>query len=224
PTIKGTPLSYFSIIPAADTKAKQRRTRPRSRFGSQALERIGITLAIEAVRKKSRAESYAHLLDGSRRLRIERYFALIPTSHVTVPATHPGDYGYDPYYLDDPELRTGKHRTVINLPFFIGSIIQYSRPSEIKRELNERFRETHPTVDAHLTLSQIRNLKLRLVRIALTRNLELSSVAVAFVYFEKLVLKGFVTKPNRRLVAAVCLLLAAKVNDPKETDYSKLLE
>jgi hypothetical protein len=49
-------------------------------------------------------------------------------------------------------------------------------------------------------------------------------VAYAYVYFEKLVLKNIVKKANRRLVGAVCLLLAAKINDPKEMQYGKLLE
>ncbi len=25
---------------------------------------------------------------------------------------------YDPFFLDDPEMKTGKHRTVLNLPCF----------------------------------------------------------------------------------------------------------
>ncbi|KAI9350035.1 hypothetical protein DFJ73DRAFT_832846 [Zopfochytrium polystomum] len=204
----GSPLSMFSMIPHIDPKVKQRRARPRSRFGSQALEKMGISLAIEAVRKKVKVESYAHLIN-------------LPQTLLIYPPEYPT---YNPYYLDDPELKTGKHRTVINLPCYIGSIIQYSKPADIKKELNEHFRETHPTVDVHLTLSQIRNLKNLLVKVALARDLELSSVAMAFAYFEKLVIKGFATKVNRRLIAAVCLILAVKINDPKETDYGKLVE
>lgn len=54
--------------------------------------------------------------------------------------------------------------------------------------------------------------------------MELSSAAIAFVYFEKLVLKGLVNKATRRLIGGVCLLLAAKVNDPKEKKYTQMLE
>ncbi|KAI8611431.1 hypothetical protein BC830DRAFT_1068812, partial [Chytriomyces sp. MP71] len=75
-----------------------------------------------------------------------------------------------------------------------------------------------------ITLSQIRNLKSRMVQVGLAQDMELSSVALAFVYMEKLVLKNFVGKLNRRLIASVCLLLAAKVNDPKETKYNDLLQ
>eukprot|EP00842_Homolaphlyctis_polyrhiza_P002615 jgi/Hompol1/3354/HPOL_003214-RA len=133
---------------------------------------------------------------------------------------------YNPYFLDDPELKVGRHKTVITLPCFLGSIIQPSKPAEIKRELNEHFKETHPGLDATITLSQIRSLKSRLFEIGRmqVRDLELSSVASAYVYFEKLVLKNVVNKANRRLMGAVCLLLAVKINDPKETDYTKLLE
>lgn len=28
------------------------------------------------------------------------------------------DFTYDPHFLDDPDLKTGKHRTVLNLPGF----------------------------------------------------------------------------------------------------------
>ena len=90
--------------------------------------------------------------------------------------------------------------------------------------MNEHFKETHPGIDATVTLSQIRSLKSKLLQVAQAQNLELSSVCFAYVYFEKLVLKNFVKKVNRKLVGAVCLLLAAKINDPKELDYVKLLE
>ncbi|KAJ3415454.1 CCR4-NOT regulatory complex component [Chytridiales sp. JEL 0842] len=201
---QGTPLSMMSIIPYIDVKGKSKRVR-KARFGSQAFERMGI--ALEAVKRKTKNESFQHLLTPSN--------SLSPVAP---------DYSvYNPNFLDDPELKTGKHKTVITLPCFIGSIIQYTRPGDIKKELNEHFRETHPTVDAMLTLSQIRNLKARLLEVGLQRDLELSSVACAYVLFEKLVLKNYVTKANRRLIAAVCLLLAAKVNDPKETDYAKLV-
>ena len=36
--------------------------------------------------------------------------------------------------------------------------------------------------------------------------------------------QNYVNKANRKLIGAVCLLLAVKVNDPKETKYSKLIE
>ena len=43
------------------------------------------------------------------------------------------------------------------------------------------------------------------------------SVALAHVYFEKLVLRNVVNKLNRKLMAAVSLVLAAKWNEPKVT-------
>ncbi|KAI9350864.1 hypothetical protein BDR26DRAFT_512996 [Obelidium mucronatum] len=131
---------------------------------------------------------------------------------------------YNPFSLDDPELKTGKHRTVIKLQSYVSSILLYSRPTDIKKELNEVFRETHPTVDPTLMLSQIRSLKQRMINVGKSVNMELSSVACAIVYFEKLVFKKFATRENRRLIASVCLLLAAKVNDPKEFNYTQLLE
>jgi hypothetical protein len=75
-----------------------------------------------------------------------------------------------------------------------------------------------------LTLSQIRNLKTRLLEVAIMQDIELSSLACSYVLFEKLVLKNFVAKANRRLIGACCLLLAVKVNDPKDTNYVKLVE
>ena len=40
----------------------------------------------------------------------------------------------------------------------------------------------------------------------IAQDLELSTVALAYVYFEKLLLKAVITKVNRKLLAATCLL------------------
>ena len=44
-------------------------------------------------------------------------------------------------------------------------------------------------------------------------DIEISTAALAVVSFERLVLKGLVTKLNRRLTMATCLLLAFKFNE-----------
>jgi hypothetical protein len=48
--------------------------------------------------------------------------------------------------------------------------------------------------------------------------LELSTVALGIVYFEKLVFKGVVTKPNRKLIMSACLVLAFKFNEEPSAD------
>ena len=130
---------------------------------------------------------------------------------------------YDPYFLDDPELRTGKHKTVIALPGYLGSIGHFTRAIDLKKELNDQFRQIHPTIDPSLSLSKIRNLKQTLVKIVEQENLELSTAAKAFVFLERMILKDLVNKANRKLVAAACLLLATKANDAKDVNHSVLL-
>ncbi len=46
--------------------------------------------------------------------------------------------------------------------------------------------------------------------------LEVSTAALAIVYFEKLVFKGLVSKSNRKLVMSVCLVLAFKFNEANQ--------
>ncbi|KAG9292829.1 hypothetical protein G9A89_016191 [Geosiphon pyriformis] len=157
-----------------------------------------------------KAESYAHLLNPSN--------SLGPELEAT---------DYNPYYLDDPELKMGK-KTGRSLPNFMNSILQQrrARESDLKRDLNARFRQSHPNIDPTLTLTQIRTIKEKLLIAARYEelDLELSTVAKAYVFFEKLVLKKYVAKYNRRLIAAICLFLASKVNEPREMSYSDLLE
>jgi hypothetical protein len=64
-----------------------------------------------------------------------------------------------------------------------------------------------------LTLSKIRSLKNQALHAALKANLEIGTVALACVYFERLCLDCRVDKTNRKLSMAACLLLASKVNE-----------
>ncbi|KAJ3328256.1 hypothetical protein HDU91_004155 [Kappamyces sp. JEL0680] len=139
-------------------------------------------------------------------------------------ASQPDVLPYDPYYLDHPDLKTGKNKTVITLPCFLGSIIQPITASEIKKEINQHFKEAHPDLDSTLTLSQIRSLKRIMCKAGMVNNLEASSIAFAYVYLEKLILKNFVSKSNKKLIASICLLLAVKVNDSKDTSYPDLVD
>lgn len=55
-------------------------------------------------------------------------------------------------------------------------------------------------------------------RFAPCQDIEVATVALACVYFERLCLAGVVTKPNRRLTMAACLAIAYKFNEPVLTE------
>jgi hypothetical protein len=188
-------VSLFTL----STNTNQKRLKNRTKTLS---ERMGFTID---PMKRRKAESYQGLLDPTGCL--ER-----------IAITH-----YDPLYLDNPDLQSGKNKTVITLPSFLSSILVPSTPNELKKDLNQHFKDTHPGLDS-ISLSQIRQIKEELVHIGQMRNLEVSSIAMSFAFFEKLILKNYVNKANKKLIAGLCLLLAVKVNDPKETDFAALLQ
>ena len=64
-----------------------------------------------------------------------------------------------------------------------------------------------------LTLSKIRSIKQQALLVAVQAKLEISTVALSIVYFERLCLDCRVDKTNRRLSFAACLLLALKMNE-----------
>jgi hypothetical protein len=64
-----------------------------------------------------------------------------------------------------------------------------------------------------LTLSKIRSVKQQALVAAVKAKIEISTVALAIVYFERLCLDCRVDKQNRRLSFAACLLLAIKINE-----------
>ncbi|XP_067233756.1 CDK5 and ABL1 enzyme substrate 1-like [Chanodichthys erythropterus] len=131
---------------------------------------------------------------------------------------------YDPNLLDDPQWPCGKHKRVIVFPSYMTSVIEYVKPSDLKKDMNETFSEKFPHV--HLTLSKIRSLKREIRKLAQEDcGYEEPTIAMAHVYFEKLALHGKLDKQNRKLCAGACILLAAKIsNDLKKPEVKHLID
>ncbi|XP_053570949.1 CDK5 and ABL1 enzyme substrate 1 [Bombina bombina] len=136
-----------------------------------------------------------------------------------------GDYiEYDPNLLDDPQWPCGKHKRVLIFPSYMTTVIEYVKPSDLKKDMNETFKEKFPHIK--LTLSKIRSLKRDIRKLAQGDcGYEEPTVAMAFVYFEKLALKGKLNKQNRKLCAGACILLAAKISsDLRKHEVKHLID
>ncbi|XP_063741718.1 CDK5 and ABL1 enzyme substrate 1 isoform X2 [Eleginops maclovinus] len=131
---------------------------------------------------------------------------------------------YDPNLLDDPQWPCGKHKRVLIFPSYMTTVIEYVKPSDLKKDMNETFKEKFPHI--RLTLSKIRSLKREIKKLAQDEcGYEEPTVAMAFVYFEKLVLQGKLNKQNRKLCAGACVLLAAKIGgDLKKHEVKHLID
>lgn len=105
---------------------------------------------------------------------------------------------YDPFFLDDDTY--GKYGLD---PSSLGTLANNGgnmKPSELKREMNEQFRLNHPEISSEITLSKIRAIKLHLLEIGKQVDLEVSSVAHAYVFFEKLVVKVKLKKKKENMM------------------------
>nr|XP_015092576.2 CDK5 and ABL1 enzyme substrate 2-like [Vicugna pacos] len=106
-------------------------------------------------------------------------------------------------------------------------VIEYVKPSELKKNMNETFQEKFPHI--RLTLSKIRSLKQEVRNLFEECGLEPVMVSMAYMYCEKLVVQGKLNKQTHKLCAGTCMLLAAKIssnlcrNDVKQL-ISKLEE
>ncbi|XP_028266733.1 CDK5 and ABL1 enzyme substrate 2 isoform X2 [Parambassis ranga] len=130
---------------------------------------------------------------------------------------------YDPNLLSDPQWPCGRHKRVLIFASYVTTVIEYVKPSDLKKDMNETFRERFPHIK--LTLSKIRSLKREMRAVSEECGLQPVTIAMAFVYFEKLVLQGRLNKQNRKLVAAACVLLAAKISsDLRKPEVKQLID
>ncbi|XP_044066698.1 CDK5 and ABL1 enzyme substrate 2-like isoform X2 [Siniperca chuatsi] len=130
---------------------------------------------------------------------------------------------YDPNLLSDPQWPCGRHKRVLIFASYVTTIIEYVKPSDLKKDMNETFRERFPHIK--LTLSKIRSLKREMRAVSEEFGLQPVTTAMAYVYFEKLVLQGRLNKQNRKLVAAACVLLAAKISsDLRKPEVQQLID
>ncbi|KAF8572396.1 hypothetical protein P879_00327 [Paragonimus westermani] len=129
---------------------------------------------------------------------------------------------YAPCLLDDPELLIATGKRVFRFPNYLTSVLSYVRPTEQKRNVNREFHERFPVIQ--LTLTKLRSIKSVLVQVVFNLSFDIWIAAHAHVLFEKLILKLFINKNNRRLCASAALLISAKLNDIKGSDLSSLLQ
>nr|CAH8869048.1 unnamed protein product [Trichobilharzia regenti] len=167
----------------------------------------------------SRQRNYSSSGSTSRTSLVNNILSAWPSTMLTYPDPL---ISYNPLLLDDPELLVATGKRVLKLPNYLTSILGYVRPNERKREVNREFHERFPFIQ--ITLTKLRSIKLVLVQIVQRLSLDLWIAAHAHVLFEKLILKLFVTKLNRRLCASASLVISAKLNDVKGVELSSLLQ
>lgn len=91
---------------------------------------------------------------------------------------------YDPNTFN--ELGIGK-RTVIRHEAFIASTLHLELPERVKTVMNEDFVTKYPSI--HLTMSKMKSIKREMIELAKTNRIDVQTLAIAFVYFEKIVIK-----------------------------------
>uniref|UniRef100_A0A8C3RNH3 Cdk5 and Abl enzyme substrate 2 n=1 Tax=Chelydra serpentina TaxID=8475 RepID=A0A8C3RNH3_CHESE len=235
---KRTLCVAFSILPygeslrISDLKMEGQKQRHPSGGVSVSSEMV---LGLEGVElgADGKVVSYAKFLYPTNALvgrKIDNHGAAVPPCRFSASRTLTGSRHktvtsseYNPNLLDDPQWPCGKHKRVLIFASYMTTVIEYVKPSDLKKDMNETFKEKFPHIK--LTLSKIRSLKREMRNLSEECNLEPVTVSMAYVYFEKLVLQGKLNKHNRKLCAGACVLLAAKISsDLRKHEVKHLLD
>lgn len=118
---------------------------------------------------------------------------------------------YDPNLIAFFETENAFRKISLKFSGYVSTLLSFASEEEKKRLLNEKFRSHYPHV--HVSYTKIKSIKLEMLRIAECCDLDDVVVAHAYVFYERVVLKGMVDKANRKLVAGAALLVAAKITD-----------
>jgi hypothetical protein len=129
--------------------------------------------------------------------------------------------------LDDPDITGERRRKRMHLRSYICTVISFADRKTEKKDINQQFFLRHPYLELRdIKLSHIRSIKTTLLQLVLSENspIELSSIAYAAWYWERLVTALHVTKQNRKLMVAVCVTIAVKFwesgNIARKIDYA----
>jgi len=123
---------------------------------------------------------------------------------------------YNPDTLDDPSRDRAARASTLSLTSYSVALIGYRTVVEIKRETDEAFSEAFPWLAQHrISLTKLRAMRMSLMAVWRSLNLELSSLALALVYFEKLVWSHCVEKGNAAVLFGACCMLGHKFNEPQ---------
>mmetsp|Transcript_2314 Transcript_2314/g.2597 ORF Transcript_2314/g.2597 Transcript_2314/m.2597 type:complete len:447 (-) Transcript_2314:81-1421(-) len=120
---------------------------------------------------------------------------------------------YDPAVLMEVQAQRSFN---MNLPFCRSSVIPWVSKSDLKEDINEAFREKNTWLTTNINLSNIRSVERKLLLCALkcSKYIDVTSVAMAQAYFEKLVVKNVVDTSTHKSYGAACLYVAHKFNTP----------
>ncbi|VDK49317.1 unnamed protein product [Anisakis simplex] len=133
------------------------------------------------------------------------------------------DFTYNPELLYKFEVQNSSQKCTPKSSGYISTLFSHSsEEEEEKRVLNEKFRFHYPHVQ--ITFSKIKSIKKEMLQIAKTCGLDVPTLAYAYVFYEKVVLKGLVNKSNRKLVAGAALLIATKINDHGSMGLSSIID
>lgn len=119
--------------------------------------------------------------------------------------------------LDIPDAHLGEHRTKTIFSSYVVSYLPFVTSTRLKLQMNQHFSRVYPQLSQTLSYTKINRIRSLLAEVGSKEpgclELEACTVALAFNYFDRLVLKNVVDKSNRRAVAGACLLLAIKISD-----------